>query len=185
MAASASQSSRTGPSELAQAVSPRFEGGIETALHQSISESQTVHTARAALRALEGHVDESIDDALWKIDVHLGAAEHAHAKWYDDFEDPVGRETVVHAAISDIFNMLGTAAVTLFVVLFVLGMIVDTMDFEEDNAIANESENIEGTTADALALGAVMLIVLVAAGILWLVRGFGGNGDGPGGNGRR
>ena len=91
-------------------------------------------------------------------------------------EETVGRDTRVRAGISDVFNVLATAAVTIFVAIFVVSIIGDALDVEEGGFLYEEMESIEGYIGDAFMLGAVGLIILVASVILWLIGGFGENG---------
>ena len=84
--------------------------------------------------------------------------------------------TRVRGEISDSFNMLATAAITLFITIFVVGMIGDTMETGEDHLFGSEFDQVVDITGDAFLLAGVALIVVVASVILWLVRGFGGNG---------
>ena len=109
-----------------------------------------------------------------RADAALEAAERAHESWYSKVSDPVGRETVIRAGISEAFNALAVAAVTLFVCIFVVSMITDSISLEEGDPFYESMGTVETTTGDAFTLAAVALIVLVASIILWLVRGFGG-----------
>lgn len=85
------------------------------------------------------------------------------------------------AAISGAFNTLAVAAITLMVVVFVVGMIADSMTMDSESEFYESFNTITETTGDALNLAAVALIVLVASLILFLVAGFGNRGGMAGG----
>lgn len=86
--------------------------------------------------------------------------------------------TRVEAAITSTFNAVVAAAVTLIVGIYVFSQISDTMPTPENQDLANATETVESTTGDAFTLGAVAVIVLVAALILSLIGSGFGNGGG-------
>ena len=125
---------------------------------------------------------EALGDAADEV-AHVAALRDALAKEaYDDIAAPHEErlrgdgDSLIRASIASGFRMLAIAAVTLFVTVFVVGMIADVMP--DDGAFANESEDIEGMTGDAFVLGGVALIIVVASIILSLVGGFGGGRGG-------
>lgn len=89
--------------------------------------------------------------------------------------------TRTEAAITGTFNAMVAAAVTLIVGIYVFSQIASTMPTPENAALANATDTVKSTTGDAFTLGAVAVIVLVAALILSLI----GSGFGGGGGGRR
>jgi len=122
-------------------------------------------------------VTESIRNALPDgpdDEVVVGTAQkkaEPHLKEVDD------QPTIVHAAAAQAFNTLAVAAVTLMVVVFVVGMIDESMSIDSESEFYESYETVIGTTGDAFNLAAVALIVLVASVILWYVSNFGGNGN--------
>jgi hypothetical protein len=96
------------------------------------------------------------------------------AKYQIERTDDEGR---VEAAMTGTFNAVVAAAVTLIVGIYVFSQISSTMPTPENSELANATETVKSTTGNAFTLGAVAVIVLVAALILSLIgSGFGGGG---------
>ncbi|MFW5905839.1 MAG: hypothetical protein ACOCUO_03250 [archaeon] len=115
----------------------------------------------------------AIDNAMEQLELHVGARDRAAEKYKKDVS---AQPTRVHAFAAGAFNTLAVAAVTLMVVVFVIGMIDESMDMDSESEFHSSYETVTGTTGDALNLAAVALIVLVASVILYYVGNFGGNG---------
>ncbi|MFW5905840.1 MAG: hypothetical protein ACOCUO_03255 [archaeon] len=109
-----------------------------------------------------------------KAEISLGARDRVAEQYTKDVST---QPTKVHALAAGAFNTLAVAAVTLMVVVFVVGMIEDSMQLSDDNEFANASDTVVSTTGDAFNLAAVALIVLVASVILYYVGNFGGGGS--------
>jgi hypothetical protein len=105
----------------------------------------------------------------------------AHAKWEDvderlGLDESLGEESGTYAAMEGTFVRVVSSAVTLIIGIYVFAEISGTMPTPENSNLANATDAVLNTTGSAFQLGAVAVIVLVAALILSLVGGFGMNG---------
>jgi|GEM_PF-6559310 uncharacterized membrane protein len=86
------------------------------------------------------------------------------------------REVETRAGFEGTFVGIATGAVTLIIAIYVFSQIVDVMPTPTNSDLANSTNTTIKTAGSAFNLGAVALIVLVAAMILALVAGFGWRG---------
>jgi uncharacterized membrane protein len=82
------------------------------------------------------------------------------------------------AFIAGIMQMVGVAAVTIVVLIFVISAIFDAMPTPSNADLANTSTTVIETTSSAFNLGTVALIIIVAGAILYYVSRFGQGGTG-------
>jgi len=122
---------------------------------------------------IRDRVKSALDAAQDQRDIMEGARD-AKAK---EHTLSGGQPTIVHAAAAGAFNTLAVAAVTLIVVVFVVGQIDESMSMDSESEFYESYETVISTTGSAFDLAAVALIVLVASVILWYVSGFGSNGN--------
>ncbi len=120
---------------------------------------------------------ESIRNRLPKTPDEELVVGTAQKKAEPHLKDVESQPTIIHSFAAGAFNTLAVAAVTLMVVIFVVGMIDQSMSMDEESEFYGSYETVVGTTGDAFNLAAVALIVLVASVILWYVSNFGGNGN--------
>lgn len=76
------------------------------------------------------------------------------------------------AGLEGTFTTLATGAVTLIVAIYIVAQISDVMPTPANADLASATNTTLSTAGSAFTLGAVALIVLVAAVILGLVGGF-------------
>lgn len=81
------------------------------------------------------------------------------------------------ALVSATFRMIAVGAVTLIIAIYIVAQISDVMPTPGNDELAEATNTTVDTTGSAFTLGAVALIVLVAALILNLIGGIGGNGE--------
>lgn len=81
--------------------------------------------------------------------------------------------TATYAAIEATFVKMVSAAATLIVGIYVFAQISSTMPTPSNTELANATSTVKSTTGQAFTLGAVAVLVLVAAVILSLIGGFG------------
>ena len=120
-----------------------------------------------------GHREGRLEDAEYQRRLAEKVGKRKAQDYTIDVDDDAN---FVTASAAGAFNTLAVAAVTLIVVVFVVGQIDDAMSMDEEAEFYESYETVIGTTGSAFDLAAVALIVLVASVILWYVSGFGGNG---------
>jgi hypothetical protein len=85
-------------------------------------------------------------------------------------------DSTAYAAIEATFTKMVSGAATLIVGIYVFAQISSTMPSPSNTELANATETVKSTTGNAFTLGAVAILVLVAAVILSLIGGFGRSG---------
>ena len=92
----------------------------------------------------------------------------SHSKAVTDTRGQAG------ASIVNSLVVIGTA---LFIGIFVLGMIADSMPLDDEEMMFYGAvESVEGILESSFELAAILPIVLIAGALLYYVRGFGSNG---------
>lgn len=131
--------------------------------------------------AAKSWVDENIINPL---DGTISAAQSLYAaKIGDQLEEKVEEmdDGLQKAYIAGIMQLVGTTAVTIIVLLYIISAIVETMPTPTNEKLNQTTTTVIDTTSSSMNLGTVALIVIVAGAILFYVRGFGGGNDGYGG----
>ena len=79
---------------------------------------------------------------------------------------------------ASIVNSLVVIGTALFIGIFVLGMIADSMPLDDEEMMFYGAiESVEGILESSFELAAILPIVIIAGGLLYYVRGFGQNGE--------
>jgi len=73
-------------------------------------------------------------------------------------------------------NSLVVIGTSLFIGIFVLGMIADSMPLEDGMMFDDAIDSVEGILESSFELAAILPIVVIAGALLYYVRGFGQNG---------
>lgn len=127
--------------------------------------------------AVEAGLD-SAEEFTEQIDAHRAPFD---AKVEDVTEELFGAEEErgpVTAANARAFQGIATMAVTLLVVIYIVGQLEGSFEVENDSAFYDAYNSTVGLIGDSFLLMAVTIIVAVAGLILYYVSGFGGGGGG-------
>lgn len=91
----------------------------------------------------------------------------------DDMDDGITK-----TAITDIIQLVGIAAVTIVIMIYIISQITDTMPEPTDTDLSNTTDTTISTFGSTMELATVALIIIVAGAILFYVRDFGGGNQG-------
>lgn len=128
---------------------------------------------------------DSAEEFAEQIDAHRAPFD---AKVEDVTEELFGAEEErgpVTAANARAFQAIATMAVTLLVVIYIVGQLESSFEVSNNSSFHSAYESTVGLIGDSFLLMAVTIIVAVAGLILYYVSGFGGGGGNMGGGGGR